>query len=147
MWRLRTDNGRTECEDRARILKQNSQYFEVFSPLLWQFTSNFKEAYARLIIPSSREETRRAAAAEREVSQVSTTLSPPLNLHLTVSSSQSQVLYCWVAVSALCQLFLWIDNIWFNLQNERMMSLCTSYRIHRLKAARHQLNLKPALDR
>ena len=26
MWRLRTDNGRTECEDRARILKQNSQF-------------------------------------------------------------------------------------------------------------------------
>ena len=25
MSRLRTDNGRTECEDRARILKQNSQ--------------------------------------------------------------------------------------------------------------------------
>ena len=46
-------------------------------------------SYARLIVPSSREVSRRAAESEREVS---TTLSPPLNLHLTVSPSQSQVL-------------------------------------------------------
>jgi len=47
-----------------------------------------EEAYAELIKPSRREETRRASAAVSEA--VATPGSPALNLHLTVSTSQSQ---------------------------------------------------------